>query len=572
MPNVSWRYFKFWKYSAVGLLLGRSWRICGQSFCMFMQHVHGACPCFVFKLHLHCAFSRPHVLAACTCCISKCMSMLLLHAACLCNMCMKSVPHVHVSVVCQCCMSMLYVHVACPYCMSMVHVLTAYTFWESVLHVHAACLCKENLDVYAACPCCMSMLLDHAAGPCCMSLLHVTYACPCCMSLMHVHAACPCCMSLLLIHAFWPCCLSLAACPCCMSMLHVRVVFFSVLHVRVAFLCCVFMLHFCAACSWCISNIHAACPCCLSVLHVLAECPCWMSLLLPPLLNVLAAAPLAECPCCMPLLHVHSTCPFFMAIHHVRSTYPCFMSIPNVHASFPRCSPRRMSNCQSCMWRRIPMPYILLHICATSYSACPSCMSMLLIYAAWPYLLHVHTVCTCRMPFVSMLQVFSACPCCIYWCMPMSFLFSMLRVHAACPCCMYMLHIHAACPLLVLAVCLCCVSLVKVLLIGLFSDALAEYLAVVSRSACKKLAGVLANKWKIGEVSGLQKIAELFVFLYSRYRIVIHFDQLLGTVDHVRLLVYFIILRRKISENTFVSTSTFQKNYLQFRFQNISCF
>jgi hypothetical protein len=103
---------------------------------MFMQHVHGACPCFVFKLHLHCAFSRPHVLAACTCCISKCMSMLLLHAACL--WC-QSMQHVQ---------DMLYGHAVRPRRMltSMLHVLASFPCCMpmSMLHV-MSCLISPVL-------------------------------------------------------------------------------------------------------------------------------------------------------------------------------------------------------------------------------------------------------------------------------------------------------------------------------------------------------------------------------------------------------------------------------------------
>jgi hypothetical protein len=82
------------------------------SCCMFMLHVHAACPCFSYP----CCVPMQHVCAACPCFISMlhahatclcCMFMLYIHAARSCNM---SVLHVHAA--CPCCMSMLYVHAA----------------------------------------------------------------------------------------------------------------------------------------------------------------------------------------------------------------------------------------------------------------------------------------------------------------------------------------------------------------------------------------------------------------------------------------------------------------------------
>jgi hypothetical protein len=103
-------------------------------------------------------------------------------------------------------------YTACPFCKSMIHV-NAYPC-ISMLHVHAACLCMSIQHAHGTCPVCMSILLIHAACPCFMFMMHVHTACPCCLSMLP-----PCCISMLLLHdhvafqCFMICCMSIFSFP-----------------------------------------------------------------------------------------------------------------------------------------------------------------------------------------------------------------------------------------------------------------------------------------------------------------------------------------------------------------------
>ncbi len=62
----------------------------------------------------------------------------------------------------------------------------------SVLLVHALCLCSITLlHVHAICRCRMSLLHFRAACSCCISMLFVHVACPSCISMLHVRTTCP---------------------------------------------------------------------------------------------------------------------------------------------------------------------------------------------------------------------------------------------------------------------------------------------------------------------------------------------------------------------------------------------
>ncbi len=122
---------------------------CTGPFCLPKQHVHGCILCFIHSMY------KVHV------------SMLLVHAACLCRI------------------PMLHVHVACPCFMSV----------SPMLHAHAPCPC-----LHAACPCSMSV------SPCCIKL-HAHAPCPC------LHAACPCLQCLRILVE-----LVLIACLCLMHL------------------------------------------------------------------------------------------------------------------------------------------------------------------------------------------------------------------------------------------------------------------------------------------------------------------------------------------------------------------
>jgi hypothetical protein len=92
----------------------------------------------------------------------------------------------------------------------------------SMLNVHAACICIPLLQVHAARPvsiflCCKTMLLHvHIPWPCYISMLHVYAAVhAACLMMLHDHTTCPGCMFILHVQP-----LVLAACPCVMNMVH----------------------------------------------------------------------------------------------------------------------------------------------------------------------------------------------------------------------------------------------------------------------------------------------------------------------------------------------------------------
>jgi hypothetical protein len=69
--------------------------------------------------------------------------------------------------------------------------------------------------------------------------------------------------------------------------------------------------------------------------------------------------------------------------------------------------------------------------------ACPCCMSLLHVPAAFQcclFMLHVRSEFLC---FMSMMHMHAACPCC----MRMLHNRAMLTVHSSCPCCVSMLHV-----------------------------------------------------------------------------------------------------------------------------------
>jgi hypothetical protein len=167
-----------------------------------MLHVLSSCPCFMFMFHVRascpCRMSRLHVYATCSCC----MSMLQARAACPHGMPMLHVPVecplnifklygmflLHFQYACSCYMSrvisMQHVHAACPNCISQLYANAASPCYMSM---YTACPCNTYLlhdsavlYVRAACPC--QWCLSNAAWTYCMYLQHV---------LLHVLAACP---------------------------------------------------------------------------------------------------------------------------------------------------------------------------------------------------------------------------------------------------------------------------------------------------------------------------------------------------------------------------------------------
>ncbi len=184
------------------------------------------------------------------------------------------------------------------------------------LHVHSAChCCTFMLQV-----CCMSMLYVHCCiHPSCLDIMQIHSACQCCMSMLHVCAPCPC------LHAACPYyipvlmflssrCMSMphvhVACPCFINMLHeyenehelkknTRMKR-NIKIYNAARPCCLLMLHFRFACSFCIP-----------LLHVRASCSCGMSMFR---LHVKVHT---ACPSCttfyMSILHAKAPCPYSMS-------------------------------------------------------------------------------------------------------------------------------------------------------------------------------------------------------------------------------------------------------------------
>ncbi len=137
--------------------------------------------------------------------------------------------------------------------------------------------------------------------------------------------------------------------------------------------------------------VNAACPCqCymsiskLNVhVHVASPNPCCMFM------------SNAACMCCLSTLHVMSPC--WLPVLHVHGMSAFLHVLLNVH---------------------VPGPCL--------YSACLSCLSMLLVLLLSMKHVHCQAVCPCIMPMS---------PCCM----------SFLHLPAACSCCTPMLRVHAAC-------------------------------------------------------------------------------------------------------------------------------
>ncbi len=147
-----------------------------------------------------------------------------------------------------------------------------------------------------------------------------------------------------------------------------------------------------------------------------------------------------------------------------------------------------------------------VHVHVHVYFACPCCMSLLYVRAAW--LSSCCMSCPCCMSCKGNMDVYATCSCCLSMLLLVNATFpccmSVLHVRSACPCCIFVLPVHAECAWYIFMLHVPATCLLIVLFIILFSDALAELFAEVSRMLAKSS----GSAWpKLAEV--LEKLAEV---------------------------------------------------------------